>query len=61
MNLTISKRMMRWLTPETEKNRQEFRMCLSKSMANAEDIARTVKLMNGHLKDRLVGLKTKDK
>jgi hypothetical protein len=47
--MNLSKRLLRWIDPKQEKKRQEFRMCLSQSMANAEDVTRTVKLMNGHL------------
>ena len=61
MNLTLSKRVLRWLQPETERKRIEFRMCLAKTSANAEDITRTVKAMNGHLAEHIEGLKVKDK
>lgn len=60
MNLTISKRVLRWLDPKQEIKRQELRMCLSRSVAQGEDIQRTVKLMNGHLHERIEGLKVKE-
>ena len=60
MNLTLSKKFLRWVQPETEQRRQDFRMCLSKNMANAEDITRTVKRMNGHIASHLDGMKMKD-
>ncbi len=53
MNLTISKRVLRWLSPQHEQDRQNFRFALSKTMANAEDITRTVRIMNGHLAEHV--------
>jgi len=52
-NMSISKRVLRWLTPQHEQDRCDFRMALNKTMANAEDITRTVKVMNGHLAEHI--------
>ena len=41
------------MTPKHEQERCDFRMALSKTMANAEDITRTVKVMNGHLAEHI--------
>ena len=59
MNMTISKRVLRFLSPKHEDDRQKFRMALSKTMANAEDITRTVKLMNGHMAEHIAEWKKK--
>jgi hypothetical protein len=47
----LSVKILRWLDPKQEENRKDFRMCLTENMANAEDVTRTVRLMNGHLSD----------
>lgn len=59
MNLSISKKVLRWLSPKHEQERQEFRLALSKTMANAEDITRTVRCMNGHLVEHIADWKKK--
>jgi hypothetical protein len=59
MNLTLSKRVLRFLSPKQEEERREFRMALSKTMANAEDVTRTVRIMNGHLSEHIAQWKKK--
>lgn len=53
MNLSLSKKVLRFLSPKHEEERREFRMALSKTMANAEDVTRTVRIMNGHLAEHI--------
>lgn len=53
MNLSISKKVLRWLSPKHEEERQKFRMALSQTMASAEDITRTVRCMNGHMAEHI--------
>lgn len=53
MNMSLSKRVLRWISPKHEEQRQEFRLALSKTMANAEDVTRTVRIMNGHLAEHI--------
>lgn len=59
MNMTISKRVLRWLSPKHEEERQNFRIALSGTMAKAEDITRTVRLMNGHMAEHIAEWKKK--
>lgn len=59
MTLSLSKTLLRMIAPKYENNRQEFRMALNKTMANAEDITRTVKLMNGHMAEHIAEWKKK--
>ena len=59
MNIPISKRILRFLSPRHEEKRQEFRLAISKTMANAEDITRTVRLMNGHMAEHIADWKKK--
>lgn len=59
MNLSLSKRFLRWVAPKHEQERQNFRISLSETMAKAEDITRTVKLMNGHMAEHIADWKKK--
>ena len=59
MSPTLSQKLLRLLSPKHEKERMDFRMCLNRSMANAEDLTVNIKRMNGHLLDHLEQWKKK--
>lgn len=59
MNMSLSKKLLRLVAPHHEKERQNFRIALSETMAKAEDITRTVKLMNGHMAEHIADWKKK--
>lgn len=49
--MNLSRRVMKWLFPKADAERQAFRMVLNKHMANAEDLERTVYQVNGHARE----------
>ena len=53
MTMTVSRKILRWISPGDEKRRVDFRMFLNQTMANAEDTTRIVKSMNGALHKKL--------